>query len=164
MNKKIKKMSELEKIVKKLKKQNKKIVTCNGTFDILHIGHVKFLQEAKQQGDILIVGLNSDKSVKINKGPKRPINNEKNRAKVLSALECVDYIVIFNEKDPRKLLSIIKPDIHVNGEEYGYNCIEAETIKKYSGKIHLVKNFGGFSTTKLVNNILKVYSKKKATC
>jgi len=144
-------------LMQDLKKQNKKIVTCNGTFDILHIGHIKFLKEAKKQGDILIVGINSDKSVKENKGPDRPINNEKNRAETLAALECVDYVIIFDEKTPIKLLEKIKPDIHANGEEYGRDCIEAPTVKKHGGKIHLIKNYGGFSTTKLIENIKKVY-------
>lgn len=157
MDIKIKTKEEIEQIVKDLKKQGKKIVTCNGCFDILHPGHIKFLREAKQQGDILIVGLNSDSSVKQNKGAERPINNENDRATVLDALEMVDYIVIFNENTPIPLLEIIKPNIHVNGEDYGENCIEAETVKRYGGKIHLVKLKKGLSTTKLIENILKVY-------
>jgi len=152
-NKKIKTIDEIKKIVEKLKKDGKKIVTCNGVFDILHIGHIKFLEEAKKQGNILIVGLNSDSSVKLNKEQSRPINTEENRANVLAAIEYVNYITIFSEKDPRRLLEVIKPNVHVNGEEYGKNCLEADTVKKHGGKIHLVKNFGGFSTTKLINKI-----------
>jgi len=150
---KIKTREEIEQIVKELKEKGKTIVTCNGCFDILHTGHIKFLTEAKEQGDILIVAINSDQSVKANKGPKRPINNEDNRAKVLAALEMINYITIFNEKTPIKLLETIKPDIHVNGEEYGENCIEAETIKKNKGKIHIVKLKEGVSTTNLINRI-----------
>jgi len=152
-NNKIKTIEEIEHIVKGLKKDGKTIVTCNGAFDILHIGHIKFLKEAKEQGDILIVGLNSDSSVNLNKGNNRPINNEKNRAEILAALQYVDYIVIFQEKDPIKLLEIIKPDIHVNGEEYGENCIEADVVKKYGGKIYLIKKYGDFSTTNLIKKI-----------
>lgn len=111
------------------------------------------MKEAKQKGDNLIIGLNSDKSVRNNKGPNRPINNEKNRAEFLAALESVDYVVIFNEEDPRCLLSIIKPDIHVNGNEYGYDCIEADVVKENGGEIHLVKNYGGLSTTKLLQKL-----------
>ena len=155
MDSKIKTREELKEIVENLKKQGKKIVTCNGCFDILHAGHIKFLKEAKQQGDILIVGLNSDCSVKENKGAKRPINNENDRAAVLAALEMVDYVTIFNEKTPIQLLERIKPNIHVNGEEYGENCIEAETVKKHGGKIHLVKLKKGFSTTDIINEISK---------
>ncbi len=155
--KKIKNTNEIEEIAKSLKKDGKRVVTINGTFDILHVGHLEILEEAKKQGDILIVGLNSDESVKMNKGQNRPINKQEERARMLSALEIVDYIVIFNEKDPRRLLSIIKPDVHVNGSEYGENCIEGETIKKYGGKIHIVKLKQGFSTTDIIKRISKPY-------
>lgn len=152
---KIKSLKEIEKIVNDLKKKGKKIVTINGSFDILHVGHLKILEEAKNQGDILIVALNSDKSVKMNKGPKRPINKEDDRASMLAALELIDYVVIFNEKDPRKLLSMIKPDVHVNGSEYGEKCIEADVVKKYGGRIHIVKLLTGYSTTMLIEKIRK---------
>jgi|SRR3989338_1533093 len=150
---KIKTAGEIKQIAEKLKKDGKKIVTCNGCFDILHIGHIKFLKEAKEQGDALIVGLNSDSSVKLNKGDRRPINDENSRAGVLAALGCVDYIVIFSEKDPRKVLEKIKPDIHVNGEEYGENCIESAVVKKNGGKIYLIKKYGDFSTTNLIKRL-----------
>jgi len=153
MDNKIKTKQEIEQIAKELKQKGKTIVTCNGCFDILHPGHTKFLTEAKQQGDILIVGLNSDESVKENKGSQRPINNENNRAQILAALETVDYITIFNEKTPIKLLEMIKPNIHANGSEYGENCLEAETVKKYGGKIHIIKLKEGFSTTDIIQRI-----------
>ena len=153
-NKKIIPRNQLKKLVRKLKKQHKKIVTCNGCLDILHPGHIKFLREAKKQGDVLIVGLNSDKSVKMSKGPKRPINSQKDRAEVLSALEMVDYVTVFNERDPRKLLSIIKPDVHCNGEEYGKGCIEGDTIKRYRGEIYLIKLVRGISTSNLIERLL----------
>ncbi len=152
-NSKIKTIDEIKQIVKDIKNEGKKIVTCNGAFDILHSGHIKFLKEAKEQGDILIVGLNSDSSVKLNKGKNRPINDEKNRAELLASLQYVDYIIIFSEKNPIKLLESIKPDIHVNGEEYGKDCIEAGVVKKYGGKIHLVKKYGDFSTTDLIKKL-----------
>lgn len=147
---KIKSRREIEEIAKNLKKQNKKIVTCNGCFDILHAGHIKFLTEAKQQGDILIVAVNSDSSVKQNKGPERPLNNEQARAKMLANFTYTDYITIFNEKTPIELLEIIKPDIHVNGSEYGEDCIEAPIVKRYGGKIHIVELLEGHSTTKVI--------------
>ena len=153
LNKKIKTIQEIKEIVKELKSQNKKIAMCNGCFDILHIGHIKFLEEAKKQADILIVGLNSDSSVKENKGPKRPINAEENRANILASLEPVDYIVIFSEKTPISLVEEIKPDVFVNGAEYGEDCIEAPVVKKHGGKIHLVKNYFGTSTTELIKKI-----------
>jgi len=155
---KVKTLDEIKNIAEDMKRQGKMVVTCNGTFDVLHVGHIRFLREAKRRGDVLIVGLNSDKSVRMNKGPNRPINNRNIRAEFLSALEPVDYIVIFNEKDPRKLLSAIKPNVHVNGEEYGYNCIEAPVVKRHGGRIYLVKRYGSFSTTKLIN---KAYGGKK---
>jgi len=153
MDSKIKTRGEIEQIAKELKNQNKTIVTCNGCFDILHIGHIKFLTEAKAQGDILIVGINSDSSVKENKGPERPINNENDRAQVLAAIKVVDYVTIFSEPTPIKLLETIKPNIHTNGEEYGEDCIEAETVKKHNGRIHLVKLKKGLSTTDIINKI-----------
>jgi len=150
---KIKTIEEIGHLVRELKQKSKKIVTCNGCFDILHPGHIKFLKEAKQQGDILIIGLNSDSSVKQNKGPGRPINNENDRAQILAALEMVDYIVIFNEKTPIKLLETIKPDIHANGKEYGENCIEAEIVKKYGGKLYLISLVPRYSTTKMISSM-----------
>lgn len=155
-NKKIKTIQEIRKIAEELKNKGKKIVFCNGCFDILHPGHIKFLEQAKNQGDILIVGLNSDSSVKQNKGPKRPIYSEENRAIVIAALTMVDYVVIFPEKTPVKLIEEIKPDIYVNGEEYGENCIEAPTIKKYGGKIHIVGDYKGFSTSDIIKEISNI--------
>lgn len=159
VNKKIKKIWEIQKIVVELRDNSKKIVFCSGCFDILHKGHIKFLEEAKKQGDILIVALNSDSSVKQNKGEGRPLNSGENRAKVLASLDLVDYMVIFSEKNPIKLIELIKPEVFVNGEEYGENCIEAPTVKKYGGRIYIVKNYGGFSTTKLIEKILDSYRK-----
>lgn len=150
---KLHRLDGLVPIVKELKVQGKKIVTLNGAFDILHVGHLKILEEAKKQGDALIVGLNSDASVKMNKGSGRPMNNEQDRATMLGALEYVDYVVIFNEKDPRALLSTIKPDVHVNGSDYGEQCIEAEVVKENGGRIHVVKLIDGYSTTKLIQKI-----------
>src|SRR3989338_863897 len=108
MPKKIINIKELKYIVEKLKKESKKIVTTNGVFDILHIGHIRYLQEAKKLGDILIVGVNSDSSTKKIKGPRRPLNNENDRAEALAALQCVDYLTIFSEENPIKFLEIIK--------------------------------------------------------
>ncbi len=154
---KIKTREEIENIVKQLKQQKKRIVTCNGCFDILHVGHIKFLTEAKAQGDILIVGINSDSSVKENKGKNRPINKENDRAEVLAALEVVNYITIFKETAPIQLLEIIKPDVHVNGSDYSENCLEAPTIKKYGGKIKIVELKKGYSTTDLIKKITKAF-------
>src|SRR3989338_11053710 len=104
INRKIKTLNQLIPIAQNLKKQNKKIVTTNGVFDILHLGHVKYLENAKKLGDVLIVGVNTDYSVKLNKGKNRPINDEKSRVGLLAALESVGYVFLFNEKDPRNWL------------------------------------------------------------
>ena len=109
------------------------------------------LNRAKKQGDILIVGLNSDSSVRQNKGPQRPINSQYNRAKMLANFDFVDYVVIFNETTPIKLLEKIKTDVHVNGSEYGENCIEADTVRKYGGKIYILQLIPGYSTTGIIN-------------
>ena len=155
MDNKIKTREEIGAIAKQLKQEGKTIVTCNGCFDILHAGHIKFLTEAKAQGDILVVGINSDQSVKTNKSPNRPINNEDDRATVLASLEMVNYVTIFNETTPIKLLETIKPNVHCNGEEYGENCIEAETVKKHNGRIHLIKLKEGYSTTNIIGKLSK---------
>ena len=152
---KIKTREEISKISEDLKKKGKVIVSCNGSFDLLHIGHVKFLQEAKKQGDVLIVGLNSDSSIKSYKSSDRPIIGEKYRGEMVSAFECVDYVTIYDEKDSLAFVESVKPNVHVNGAEYGMDCIEAHLVKKYGGKIHLVPKFEGFSTTELISKIKK---------
>ncbi len=156
---KIKSQKELLSIVNRLKKQGKKITTYSGSFDILHLGHIKSLKEAKKQGDVLIVLLNSDKSVKKYKGPKRPIVNEKDRAQMLSFLSCVDFVVLFDQINPKDILEKIKPDVHCNGPEWGKNCVERKIVEKNGGRIHILKNLRGFSTTALIEKILRVYSK-----
>ncbi|HLC65525.1 MAG TPA: adenylyltransferase/cytidyltransferase family protein [Candidatus Nanoarchaeia archaeon] len=158
---KIKNRNEIAEVAERLRKEGKKIVTCNGAFDILHLGHIKFLEEAKAQGDVLIVGLNSDSSIKQYKGKDRPVNDQYCRSNLIAALEMVDYVTIFEEADPRALLEAIKPDVHCNGIEYGENCIEAETVRKYGGKIHLIKNYKGISTTKIISRIMDVYGTAK---
>ena len=157
-NKKIKTLNELIKIVNKLKKQSKKIVTTNGVFDILHLGHVKYLEDAKKIGDVLIVGVNSDSSVKKIKGSKRPINDQKSRIGVLAGLESVDYVVLFDEEDPRELLSKIKPDFHVKAGDYKLNqIIEKNVVEKNNGKIIIANMLKEYSTTNLINKILQTY-------
>ena len=155
---KIKTLKELIPIVQKLKKQNKKIVTTNGVFDILHYGHVKYLEDAKKLGDVLIVGVNTDASVRQNKGDKRPINDEKSRLSVISALESVDYAFLFDEKNPKSWLEKIKPKIHVKSGDYNLSqIIEKNTVEKNSGRVVICKIEKGYSTTELINKILKIY-------
>lgn len=145
---------KLDNIIKKLKSENKKIVFTNGCFDILHAGHVRYLKESKKFGDILIVGLNSDISVKKIKGETRPINPEMDRAEVLAGLEAVNYIVLFDETSPVKLLEEIKPDIYTKGADYTVETLpEAKTVLSYGGKIEFIKFLEGRSTTKIIDKI-----------
>jgi len=151
---KIKTINQLESISKKLRNENKTVVTTNGVFDILHIGHIKYLQEAKKLGDILIVAINSDVSTAQIKGPKRPINNENDRAESVAALECVDYVIIFSEENPIKFLEEIKPNIHVKGGDYDMSqIIEKDIVEKNNGKIILIPEIKGYSTTDIIKKI-----------
>lgn len=145
-------------IVQVLKQQGKIIVTTNGSFDLLHIGHVTMLQEAKSLGDVLIVGLNSDTSVRSYKGKYRPICPQEHRAAMLAALVCTDYITIFDELTPVPLLEVIQPDIHVNSLEHGYECVEHEVVARYGGRIHLAQLVEEMSTSLLLERILEVAS------
>lgn len=161
MTQKIKTIKELKDISEKLRNQNKKVITTNGVFDILHIGHIRYLKEAKKLGDVLIVGINSDSSVKRIKGPERPLNNEKDRAEALAALKCVDFVTIFNEETPIKILEQIKPNIHVKGGDYNINqIIEKDIVEKNNGKIVLIPEVKGYSTTDLINKIIGAYKGK----
>ena len=140
---------------KKIRQSGKKIVFTNGCFDIIHVGHVRYLTTAKSFGDILIVGLNSDESVKMLKGENRPINNEKDRAEVLLGLKAVDYVVIFGERTAENLVSEIRPDVYVKGGDYTVDKIpEAKIVQSYGGRVELVQFVAGHSTT----NILKKLS------
>ena len=159
INKKIVTLNRLIRIVEKLKKQGKKIVTTNGVFDILHLGHVKYLEQAKRLGDVLIVGVNSDSSVRHIKGDKRPINNKKSRIGVIAGLESVDFAFLFNEKDPRKWIGKIKPDAHVKAGDYEIGkIIERDVVEKNGGKIIIAKVLKGYSTTGLIDKILTLYN------
>ena len=139
---------------KEIRQNGKKIVFTNGCFDILHVGHVRYLTTAKSFGDILIVGLNTDESVKILKGENRPINNEKDRAEVLLGLKAVDYVVLFGERTAENLVSEIRPDIYVKGADYTVDKIpEAKIVQSYGGQIELVKFVDGHSTTNIIKKL-----------
>jgi len=139
--------------VELLKSNGHTIVTLNGSFDLLHAGHLQSIFEASQQGDMLIVALNSDASIKQYKSPKRPIIPLEYRLQMMAALEFVNYVTWFEETDPRNLLAKIKPHVHVNGSEYGENCIEAETVKSNGGKIHIIQLIPGLSTSTVIKKI-----------
>lgn len=138
------------------KKKGHKTVWTNGCFDLLHVGHLRYLKEAKKTGDVLIVGINSDESVKKIKGPDRPIQNEKERAEILASLEFVDYIYIFSEEDTTMYLKELEPDVYVKGGDYNIDTInqdERKIIESYGGKIEVVSNIGGKSTTNVIDKI-----------
>ncbi len=156
-----KKLFPLKKFLSEKKKlKNKKVVFTNGCFDILHRGHVDYLDKAKKFGDILVVGLNSDKSVKRIKGGGRPINSESDRAFVLSGLESVDYIVIFNEDTPEKLITAIEPDVLVKGGDWKLkDIVGADFVKRRGGSVRRIRIVEGKSTTNVIDKIGKIFSK-----
>ena len=140
----------LEVKVAALKAEGKRIVTLNGCFDLLHVGHLHMFYEASKRGDVLIVALNSDTSIRGYKGPDRPITPLRERMQMVSALRFVDYVTFFEEATPIAILEKIKPDVHVNGVEYGKECIEAETVKRHGGRIELISFIEGKSTTNTI--------------
>ena len=145
---------EIINIVKNLKKENKKTVFTNGCFDILHVGHVRYLKASKKCGDVLIVGVNSDSSVRNLKGPTRPINNENDRAEIVSELGFVDYVVLFSENSPAKLLEEIKPDIYTKGADYTLETLpEAPIAIKNNIKVEFINLVEGKSTTNTIKAI-----------
>ena len=149
---------DIKTMTETLKSADKTIVFTNGCFDILHAGHVRYLNEAKKIGDCLIVGLNSDESVRKLKGPSRPINSEEDRAEVLSALSAVDYVVIFSDATAEGLVTELQPAIYVKGGDYTEESLpETATVKKYGGKIKFIKVVEGCSTTNIVQKILDIY-------
>jgi rfaE bifunctional protein nucleotidyltransferase chain/domain len=152
---KIIKSDDISSKIQSLRKNGKRIVFTNGCFDILHAGHVRYLAAAGAEGDILIVGLNSDKSVKLIKGNKRPIISQAQRAEVLAALEPVNYVTIFNEPDPFKLICRIKPDVLVKGADWEEkDIIGADIVKKNGGKIVRVDIVQQISTSDIIQRIM----------
>lgn len=147
-------LDELKKIIDSLKEKGKKIVLANGCFDIIHVGHVRYLRDAKSRGDVLIVALNSDKSVRLLKGEGRPLMNELERAEILSSFEFVDYIVIFNEKDVSKVLLELKPHIHAKGSDYTRETVpEKEIVLSYGGEIAICGGKKVRSSSKIIRKI-----------
>lgn len=150
------KRENIRQIVKHLQDEGKTVVTTNGCFDILHVGHVRYLQKTKSFADYSVVLLNSDKSVKSIKGEGRPINTENDRAEILCALSCVDYVVLFDEDSPGALLGEIKPDVHTKGADYNtQNLPEADIIIKNGGRLEFIDFVEGKSTTNTINAINK---------
>ena len=160
-NKKIKTREEIAAIAAQLRKQGKKLVTTNGSFDLMHYGHVNMLEKAKELGDVLIVGINSDKSVKEYKSADRPIIPERFRAAMVAALECVDYATLFDETVPMTFIEGIKPHVHVNSAEYGWDCVERPTVEVHGGKLVLIERVEGLSTSGIINKIIELEEKEK---
>lgn len=139
--------------IEQLKAAGKKIATLNGSFDLMHAGHLEIVYEASRVADVLLVALNSDSSIKKYKSPKRPIIPLEYRLQMMAALGFVDYVTWFEETDPIRLLNVVKPHVHVNGAEYGENCIEAEAVKSHGGRIHIVQLVPGLSTSTIIQKI-----------
>ena len=155
---KIVKVKELIYRIDPFRRSGKQVVFTNGCFDIMHAGHVRYLAAARSEGEILIVGINSDKSVKSIKGKNRPIMPQDQRAEVLAGLWCVDYIVFFDEPDPLRLIQAIKPDVLVKGEDWAEDkIIGADSVKADGGKVVRVAVVPDISTSMIIEKIVKMY-------
>jgi len=153
---KIRVLDDLLSLRKTWAEQGKTVVWTNGCFDLLHAGHVRTLRDAKALGDTLVVGINSDRSVRAIKGPLRPIVPQSDRAEILAALECVDYVTIFDESDPVRALSLLRPDIHCKGAEYAEGkrpVPERDIVLAYGGRIEFLPIHEGLSTSALIERI-----------
>lgn len=153
---KVKTIRQLKPILAGLRKRGRRIVFTNGCFDLLHIGHLRYLERARRHGDRLVVGINSDRSVKKIKGPLRPLLPQAERAEVLAALSCVDYVTIFDEPDPLAVITALRPDVLVKGSDWGKNkIIGRDVVERRGGRVRRVPLIKGVSTTKLIEKILK---------
>ena len=158
LGKKIKTLAQMKAIAARLKSRGKKLVFTNGCFDILHVGHVRYLRRAKSQGDVLVVGLNTDRSVKEVKGEKRPVVPGKERAEILAALEFVDYVVPFDEPNPLRLIDAFKPNVLVKGADWPKSRIVGrEIVEKIGGRVVRVPLVAGASSTAVIEKIIKAY-------
>ena len=147
-------ITSLEKSCREIRLKNKKIIFTNGCFDILHPGHIHILSKAKSLGDILVVGLNSDLSVKKLKGDKRPLVSEDDRSRVLLSLRFVDYVIIFNELTPLKVIEKIKPDFLVKGGDYNENdIVGSDFVKASGGQVEIIKFLDGYSSSNYIDNL-----------
>lgn len=148
------KRDDIRALIDAIHHAGKTVVCTNGCFDILHVGHVRYLEKTKSFADFCIVLLNSDKSVRSIKGPSRPINNENDRAEILSALRCVDYVVMFDEDSPRNLLDEIKPDVYTKGGDYTIETLpEADIMRKNNIRVEFISFVEGKSTTNIIEKM-----------
>jgi rfaE bifunctional protein nucleotidyltransferase chain/domain len=163
MSPKIVELEELSDRCEKLRSGGKKIVATNGCFDLLHVGHVRYLQAARALGDLLVVGLNSDRSVQELKGARRPVTTQSDRAEILAALECVDLVTIFPEIRATKFLTAVRPAVYVKGGDYTPETLDQEeraTLKEIEAAIRLIPFETGYSTSGLIEQICKSGSGK----
>jgi len=164
LQKKLRTLEDITRIVSTHKQQGDIIVSLNGSFDILHAGHTYLIEEAKSQGDILIIGLNSDASYMNYKDRRGPILDEMNRAALLASLEDVDYIIMFDEPEPLEFIKAVQPDIHCNGQEYGQDCIERKLLDDIGARLYLINERkqdmdNKISTSLIIRKIAERYSK-----
>jgi len=155
--------NELKSEVDRLKRKGNKVIFTNGCFDILHAGHTRYLREAKKLGDVLILALNSDKSVRAIKGEKRPIVPEAERAEVVASLASVDYVTVFDEMTPLELIEYLQPDVIVKGGDWDVkDIVGAEAVRKWGGRVAIMPEIEGASTTNVIEKVLQVYGTGKA--
>jgi len=151
---KIKSQEDLGRLLAREKTAGRTIVFTNGCFDLLHVGHVRYLEEAKSLGEILVVAVNGDRSASALKGPSRPINPEQHRAEVIAALGCVDYVTIFDESDPYQIISLLKPDVLVKGGDWTKETtVGRDIVEQQGGKVVIIPYKAGHSTTTLIDEI-----------
>lgn len=148
--------ADVEARITRLRSEGKTIATLNGSFDLLHAGHLEMIYQASLEADVLFMALNTDDSIRRYKSPKRPIVPLRQRLEMIAALAFVDYVTWFDETDPREILRKIRPDVHVNGAEYGENCIEASVVSEGGGRLRIVSLVPGLSTSRLIEKILSV--------
>ena len=161
MNPKRKDARELEGIVSRARRDGQTVVFANGCFDLVHVGHVRYLQHARRMGDLLIVAINADRSVRALKGAGRPFLNEDDRAEILAALECVDYVVTFDEPDVRGLLDQLRPDVHAKGTDYTEATVpERDVVLAYGGKVRIAGDPKDHSTRDLMARIRELFSQE----
>jgi len=161
LKEKIKDKESLQRVLNDLKAKGKRVVFTNGCFDLLHIGHIRYLEKAKSLGDILVVGVNSDHSVRGLKGPDRPILPEEERAEILSGLWCVDYVTVFNEPTPLELISSLQPHFLVKGGDWSKaTTVGREVVEKSGGEVVILPFVEGSSTSNVIETILERFLKK----
>ena len=156
MVERVKTLAELKEMRREWQDQGVRVVLTNGTFDLLHIGHIRYLQEARALGDVLIVGINSDESVRGYKGPGRPVVPQEERAELVAALRCVDYTVIFDEPTATRLVEVLQPDVYAKGGDYGTGgkrLPERDAVEAYGGQVCIIQFVEGHSASELIRRV-----------